>query len=262
MSEEQAEVFRQHRTIGEQRFEEYLKAMQYPFEFERTHLGKNKRPDYTVTKDGTTALFDAKDFDPNLPPGFTQGDPYSHIRKRIEYGRAKFREYKEFCCCIVLQNNGNVFALTEHPKIVLGAMYGDIGYSIPVYVGPGAPPAPSPPIQEGFMSGAQMLPNKNTTISALITLRDVAVGRRRLRQIWNQQPGLSIPDAIEAATGQFGADFDAYETQQGVIVWENIYARIPLPRELFNGPFDQRWGLDGNDLAEVSCGSRLAELND
>lgn len=64
------------------------------------------------------------------------------------------------------------------------------------------------------------------------------------------------------AKEKFGSDFDAYEEQQGVIVWENAYARIPLSRELFTGPFDERWGLDGTDLASIYCGERLAELPD
>lgn len=71
-----------------------------------------------------------------------------------------------------------------------------------------------------------MLPNKNTTISALLTVRYVSIGRDG-------------------------------ETQQGVIVFENVYARRPLPLGILNGPYDARFGLDGNDLACVFCGPAL-----
>jgi len=235
--------------------------MGYPFEYEREYPGKSKRPDYTVTKDGVF-LFDVKDFDPNMPRGFMQFDPYIHIRKRIEAGRKKFKEYKEFPCCVVLQNNGNVFADTEDPNTVLGAMYGDVGFSIPIYVGDGVSPEPRPPIQQGFMGGAQMLANKNTTISALVTLRYIAVGRLRVRKIWQEQPGLSTDDVLEVARERFGKDYDFDEKKQGVIVWENVHARIPLSRSLFTGPFDARYGLDGSDLASIFYGSELAELPD
>jgi len=52
---------------------------------------------------------------------------------------------------------------------------------------------------------------------------------------------------IEAAI-QVGAErdvgFEVDEVQQCFIVWGNIFARIPLSRDLFSGPYDERWGLE------------------
>jgi hypothetical protein len=137
-------------------------------------------------------------------------------------------------------------------------MYGKVGFRVSLYVGAGAPSEPPPP-QQAFLGGAQFLPDKNTTISALISLRQVAVGRRRLRKIRHENPDLCFDDAFAIAVERFGHDFFD-EFQQGVIVWENIHARLPLPKDLFDGPFDERWGLDGGDLACIFCGSELAEL--
>lgn len=110
-----------------------------------------------------------------------------------------------------------------------------------------------------LLSGAQFLRNKNTTISALITLRQVAVGKKRLRKIRDDNPGIAFDQAFAMAVDRFGKDFfDQF--QQGVIVWENIHARLPLPRDMFDGPFDERWGLDGSDLACVFCGLELTAL--
>jgi hypothetical protein len=246
------------RTIGEQRFEAYLNAMGYPFEFEKEYPGKQKRPDYTVAKNGTF-LFDVKDADPNMPPGFNQFEPHEAIIERINAGRKKFKEFKEFPCCVVLQNNGNVLMNTEHPVSVLGAMYGKIGFSVPLFVGSGGPSEPTPPPRQAFLGGAQFLPDKNTTISALISLRRVAVGKRRLRKIREENPGLSFDDSYSIALECFGPDFfDDY--QQGVIVWENIHARLPLPSDLFDGPFDERWGLNHGEIACIFCGTELAAL--
>lgn len=250
------------RTEGERRFEQYLKAIGYPFEYERGFPGKSKRPDYTVTRNGTF-LFDVKDADRKIPHGrgITQYDPHEGIIERINSGRKKFKEFKEFPCCIVLQNNGNVFVDIETPAAVLGAMYGKVGFTVPVYVGGGIPSSPAPPIRPAFLSGARMQPERNTTISALISLRRVAVGKLRLRRIRQENPQLSFDDALTVASERFGCDYDFGELQQGVIVWENAYARKPLPRDMFNGPFDERWGLDGADIACVFYGPQLAQLS-
>jgi hypothetical protein len=249
------------RTIGEEEFEKFLTAAGYSFEYERVWPGKTRRPDYTLTRGGDTYLFDVKDFDPKMPVlGFSQIEMYSAIRRQIEAGRQKFKEFKEFPCCVVLRNNGNMFARIEDPYTVLGAMYGDFGFAIPVQVGHGPAPATRPPIRPTFLGGAQMLANKNTTISALLTVRHVAVGRPRMKKILDENPAITVEDARVEAKARFGEAFDEGETQRCVIVFENVHARLPLPRDIFNGPYDERFGADGNDLARVFCGAALAAV--
>jgi hypothetical protein len=251
------------RTEGERLFEQYLDEMQYAYEFEKEFEGKKKRPDYAVTKGGGTFLFDAKDFDPMTPKlGFSQFDPYSRLRQRIDDGRKKFKEFKEFPCCIVLRNTGNAFVNVESPAIVIGAMYGDAGFKIPIYVGPGTSSTPPRPPQQAFLEGGKMVYKhkaQNTTISALITLRYIAVGMCRVKEIFKEHRHLSIPDAIEAASERFPS-FDVEERRLGVIVWENALARIPLSRDLFTGPYDLRWGVESSDQKIVFEGEALREL--
>jgi len=71
---------------------------------------------------------------------------------------------------------------------------------------------------------------------------------------------MTFDDAHDLAGERFGADYFE-ELQQGVIVWENVYAREPLPRNIFNGPYDERYGLDGNDMTRVFCGSAFEEFD-
>lgn len=249
------------RTAGEDEFEAYLTAEGYTFEYEKVWPGKSKRPDYTVMFADKEILFDVKDFDPKFPVvGFSQIEMYSGIRRQIEAGRSKFKEFKELTCCVVLRNNGNMFARIEDPHTVLGAMYGDFGFAVPVYVGPGIATEPAPPIRPTFLRNAQMLPDKNTTISALITVRYVPVGRARMGKIWKEFPTLSMDQAIAEAKARYGESFDSGEERRGLMVWENAFARLPLTREIFNGPYDLRFGLDGNDLACVYFGTGLADL--
>jgi hypothetical protein len=246
------------KTIGESLFEKYLDAMRYPYEFEKEYEGKNTKPDYTVSKNGIY-LFEVKDFDEFMPLGIAAYDPYPRIREKIGQGRVQFKEFKEFPCSIVLRNNGNTFVHLEDPNIVLGAMYGDSGYTFPVKMDAGMS---SEPPKRTFIGGGKMLlagEARNTTISALITLRHVAVGQNLLTKVWKEFPDLDFDGAIEE-TGKRYPHFDLGERQLGVIVWENTVARIPLPRNLFNGPCDERWGAEENYQHIVFRGEKLPEI--
>jgi hypothetical protein len=246
------------RTEGERQFEAYLDSVRYKYEFEKSYPGRAKKPDYTITAN-QVLLADVKDFDQLLPNiGFQQVDVHFRIRKKIEDGRKKFKEYKDFTCCVVLQNNGNVHVPSEDPTIVLGSMYGSVGFAVPVFVGDGVAPAKLPEPTIGFMGDAQMTATKNTTISALLSLRQVAVGVRRMRKI-RKEITCSVDEAI-ATAGQRFENFDYDEKQLGVIVWENCHARLPLSRELFVGPYDERWGLAGSDIQRVFCGQGVSDL--
>jgi hypothetical protein len=161
-------------THGELLFQDYLNAMRDPYEFEKEFPGKKKRPDYTVNRNGVF-LFDVKDFEPSMPivSGFSAYDPYPRIREKIDQGRKKFKEFKDYPCSLVLKNNGNALVHLENPAIMLGSMYGDAGFTVPVYVGDGPMPSERPDVSRAFLHrGKMILADRfhNTTISALITL--------------------------------------------------------------------------------------------
>ena len=40
------------------------------------------------------------------------------------------------------------------------------------------------------------------------------------------------------------------ETLMRVVVYENPYARIPLAREIFVGPYDERYGPEGDRIIQ------------
>jgi hypothetical protein len=247
-------------TTGELLFQDYLDAMEYPYEFEKEFPGRRKRPDYTVTKSGIF-LFDVKDFAEKLPlHGFGSFDPYPQIREKIEEGREKFKEYKDFPCSLVLKNNGNAFVQLEREYAMLGSMYGDRGFTFAVDKTVGTAFGPLTPAFLGRGKMVQPTHVQNTTISALITLRHLAVGILQFRKMVNEYPHLSIDGTLAAAAERF-PNFDSGEKQLGVIVWENAVARIPLSRELFTGPYDERWGVEGDHQTIVFRGEKLAELS-
>jgi hypothetical protein len=261
-------------TTGELLFQDYLEAMQYSYGFERAFPGKSKRPDYTVTKNGVF-LFDVKDFAPCNILGFGAYDPYSRIREKIEEGRRKFKEYKEFPCSIVLWNNGRPLLHLHKPGIVLGAMYGDTGFKLPIDIATGTACGE---LEPAFLGRGKMLRYgdgdnaKNKTISALITLRHVRVGDLRSDRIWKERkridksfgkldPITAVQEVFDEAAKRY-PNFDAEETQLGVIVWENAVARIPLSRDLFTGPYDERWGYEDRHQRIVFRGEKLAGLSE
>lgn len=241
---------RKRRTEGERLFEEYLRSQGIDgYECEKEHAGKRKRPDYTVTLD-REYLFDVKDFAYVDVGSGGFYDPYKRLRAKIGELREQFREYKDWPCCGVLYNDNAPLVNLVTPMIVHGAMYGDPGITMQIDTTSGSAVKGSE--REEFLSGGKMLMRsmkkgtaevRNSTISALITLRKVRTGYARLSKDlrdWQQKhPGIEVYEWLGGSR-----DFDTEEENLGVIVWENAFASLPLPRQLFCGHYDERYGLD------------------
>ncbi|MEW6127544.1 MAG: hypothetical protein AB1757_10955 [Acidobacteriota bacterium] len=216
-------------TKGERLFEAYLLSQGITdYEFEKTHQGKSTRPDFSVTLD-REYLFEVKDFEPRdiFPSGAY--DPFQPIRWQIVESDKKFKDYEEQPCCLALYNHNASLIHLEEPEIICGAM---------------------PQV---------------TTISAIITLREVEVGTRKLG-VYLKKLMAKTPDItpIEAYRETFSPeiDFDKHERQLGVIIWENAFARIPFPRNIFCGKFDERYILDKGHPRRIFVGSGLAALEE
>lgn len=256
------------RTKGERLFEMYLRSQGIlEFEYEKEHPGKRRRPDYTLTLD-REYLFDVKDFTYVEIPQAGSYDPHRRLRQKIGEVRDQFREYKGWPCCAVLYNDNAPLVDLNTPMIVLGAMYGDMGTTMQFNTTTGQ-------IVEGserqeFLSRGKMLLRsmksdsavvRNTTISALITLRHVRTGYARLCKDLRdrkEQPGFNLGGWLDGER-----DFDQEEEHLGVIVWENAFARMPLPRDLFCGDYDQRYGVDDEgQLHRIHAGSGVLEYEE
>jgi hypothetical protein len=139
------------RTRGEEVFAAYLAANDIPFKYEPDHVGKRKKPDFVVNWDGALCLFDTKDrenadaFD-SLAAGVAIDDklrvsggaaisPSQWIRRKIEKGRVKFREFKGNPCALVLFPASGWASDLSEPDFVLAAMYGDVKIVVPYNLG-------------------------------------------------------------------------------------------------------------------------------
>lgn len=235
------------RTPGEVLFEKYLHSQGIQFEFEKEHAGKSKRPDYTISWEDQTVVFDVKDFDPpdTFPSGFGQFDPYPPIREKIDQGRDKFKQFKEHCCVLVLYNAGRPLILIENSDIMLGAMYGDSGFTFPVNRVTGV--GDTSQLKQAFLGRGKMIrPNwsqaQNTTLSAIITLVKIRAHFLRLLDLVRENPGRTIEDH-EAEIRSRIANFDPASEVPRVIVWYNAVAHVPFPPSLFRGVYDTHFGI-------------------
>ena len=140
------------------------------------------------------------------------------------------------------------FAADERPHVMLGAQYGDAGFKLPF--DPNLGRAVGDP-ETAFLSRGKMIrpywrEPENRRISAILTLRHYPVGKRRYSR-WREEireqikTGAIDPDAVPQP------DFDFGELGLGVVVWDNAYAEIPLPLDIFRGPYDERWSVVVND---------------
>ncbi len=55
---------------------------------------------------------------------------------------------------------------------------------------------------------------------------------------------------------------DPGEAPLRVVVYENPFARIPLRRDIFTGPFDERFGPEGDHLVRVFAGAEILRLEE
>jgi hypothetical protein len=216
------------KTISEQLFEKYLVSQEITaFEFEKVWPGISSHPDFTVQHNGASYLFDVKEFKDEefIPPsaGAFAVDRYTRIREKINQVRRQFKYFKDMPCCLVLYTL-DPFVRLQEPFIVLGAMYGDLGFTSLWDRATGSQVPDSTRrafLQNGKMFRSESRQPQNQTISAIITLRHVREG------------------------------------VLGVIVWENYFARVPFPRTMFCGPYDERWGKDGDHLKRLFIGEGL-----
>jgi hypothetical protein len=221
-------------------------------EVEPTIENTGSRPDYRVRADGTEVLLDVEEFSARPEDGRARGgayNPYGPIREKIAAARRKFKDMEGHSCCLVLQNQ-------ERPRvglnwqIVTGAMLSDLGFpSSASQSGRAGSPKPEAGAtgQEETRQQHSAIAPENTIISAIIVVERYAIGEKRFRLFVHdreQQLGreLGVEEYLELAEQSAGTERDLSLNRIRVRVHENPYARIPLDRRLFRGPFDERYG--------------------
>ena len=118
------------KTVSEELFSGYLDENGYKWTYEPEIVGKKKRPDFLVRRDGTECLCDTKERSPKpAPPGARCFDPIAPVRELINKGKKKFREFDDRLCVLVVYNNGDCDTRLD-PTCIFGAMLGDPGFTL------------------------------------------------------------------------------------------------------------------------------------
>jgi hypothetical protein len=261
------------KTQSEALLDEYFRSHGLTeVEVEPTIENTNTRPDYRLRADDVDVLIDVEDLDPKPEDIRVRGrayNPYGPIREKIGVARRKFRDMEGNCCCLVLQNQ-------ERPRIglnwqiVMGAMLSDLGSPFPANNGTGQGETLKTNEVVGGDKGAcenLTLAPENAIISAVVVVERYPIGEKRFRLFVHEREQelgreLGVEEYRQSVEQSAGTERDLSLNRVRVRVHENPYARVPLDRRLFRGPFDERYGvLEGpNRSGQVYLGGGVAEF--
>ena len=244
-----------HLTYGELLFERYLLSQGISFQHEPELPGIRQRIDYFVEHpEAGKVLLEVKDIE-NYVKGFGAVDMYGPIRSHIDYGRDKFRNTADYVCALVLAAPPGSFVELESPEIMLGAMYGDFGFRIPVDVDSGSADVSSISTEFIVGRGKMVRPHRlqNTRITALITVHDWNLWNFEMKKYLNTDDGRTRKERYSDLLNGVANLPDAEISHPGVTVWENATAVRKLPKDMFRGEMDARWEVSnaGQDLTFI-----------
>lgn len=260
-------------TESEKIFAAYLDEHGYEWDHEPEIAGKRKRVDFRILWGGEHYFLDAKERAyKEVPPGPTTFDPKKGLKNLIRKGQAKFREYSEFCCGVVLYNLGDPDTIIS-PLFIFQAMLG------PAEMQFDFDPDQGRILEETGRNvfgqhGGQMIQNydpleaRESTkhIAALIAVKimqttnyefdDVLLENvarreselgRRLTQVEHGVVFLETTDTCDYSLGRVTR----------VQVCENPFSNKKLPTEMFRGPYDERHAIVDGRLQRVYVGDKL-----
>lgn len=248
-------------TESEAIFQRYLENQKH--QWTRVESADWKHPDYSVDCMGKTCLFEIKEFDDPLKKPTGGFSPCPPIREKITQARKQFKRYRNHRCVLVLWNSKSVYR-SALPDAVASAAFGEFIRMDR----PATENLRSEPQTYQFFGSAELTPTHNTTISAIAILTPYRLNHLWL-DVWRELDAREKRGEVIDVRDQFdllqqlsekGPNRFSYEGTIRVIAIENPYARIPLPTELFVGPFDQRWRMDSGLLGVAYIGSELARL--
>jgi hypothetical protein len=105
---------------------------------------------------------------------------------------------------------------------------------------------------------------QNTTISAIISLKYLAIGQERCLAMLEKRKHdmgreMTLEESITATKAWGDTQPEAWQKQLHAVVCENPNARKPWPRTLFNGEWDERYAAADRVIRRLSAGRALRE---
>jgi hypothetical protein len=266
------------RTHSERLFAKYLYDFKYKWEYEQPSTGRAKVPDFLVERGEARCLCDVKERSPKLPPpGARCFDPIKGIRKLIENGREKFREYDNQPCALVLFNNGDCDTRLD-PVNIYGAMLGEPGCQFDFdfktcTLDPDS--ARNVFLDRGGKMVRHYAPlephNSTRHISAIVAMTTsrpsnpkfkVARERECRSEAIRLGKELSAEQELEIVYSLLQTTPATLDEVTRLTVCINPFALHPLSDSLFDGPYDERWAIVDGTLTKVFAGTEIDALSD
>ncbi len=260
------------RTVSELAFEEYLSKRGIVARYEELPNGITQPADYSFELAGKTLRIDVKEWAPQEQfLGVGSLNPYMPVRKKIEDGRKKFKQYKgrDEPCVLVLCHYGPQLIVLDDISI-FGAMLGDLGWVFPINPDTGVGDASRTEIK--FTTGGKMIHQtpkasvrvQNTSISAVAVLKSIRVRNRRVSIALRRHEAaaghkFTLEETFTLFPELYNAD-KSVEVEPWVVVYDNLDAAVPLPHEFPGGPYDERFGRCSDRLCRTYVGAELAAI--
>jgi hypothetical protein len=193
-------------------------------------------------------------------------NPYpTSLRAKINEAREKFKEYKDYCCSLVVFNINDISAILD-PLFVFSAMLGNLRFTTDFNAVESTTVKGSE--KNVFLGGGKMIDCKekqpwNTTISAIIVLEDKFLDDSKYKMAIKEEvkkQNRPLTGIEKFAIAEIESHHSTYVTR--VVVVENPFAQITFPDNLFNGPFDERWRWrkQNGEVERIFAGDKLREL--
>ena len=236
-------------------FERYLSSQGFTFDYEPEIPKSNRRIDYVVGHPSGPLYFEVKQIEVPLPGGsFFQWDPYPPIRSHIHDAVKQFQDLPNSINALVFAAGPCSFVDLRASYVMLGAMYGDFVFHVPLKVDPKN--REDEEVVAGFMPGKGKMVRRhhvqNTRISAIISLHDYNTFPKEAALYLKSDDGRTLEERqADLWSGQ--AEISE-ELTPCVTVWENAYAKRKFPNELFRGPMDARWSVENGAQVLELCG--------
>lgn len=265
------------KTRSELLFEQYLRSNAIDdWQFEPDFPGRRKHPDYRIRYAGIDLLAEIKErhCTERRPAGAIAIDPYSGLRDEIGEATKKFKEFKDFPCCLVVCNIDDWETRFE-PMDIYASMFGDSGFTIDFDTERAVLNLET--IQNAFLGNGRMVRSysngrptafQNTTISAIAVLEEyTSSGPECFRAI------LAELTSREKTTGKKASFIEKTRIWRQVLkqsdyppvhvprlrIFENPVARMTLGANIFIGSFDERWEFNG-EIKRTFVGTELHEI--
>lgn len=234
---------------GEALFKRYLKANGYEVVAYERDLGTVKRPDFLIRAAGHEVVVEVESF--NTPPmpltprsGFVNLAPQlKKVRNKVTAGAEQLKGIEGYPLVVVIANPRNSWVPLEGPMFI-GALYGDPQASFTsgggMIFSSGRNGRLHVKEQDGSVHGNHPYLSAVAVLRYIYTQAAWAAAMQQSRDAGNDNP-LAILREAHHMLGQQG---EAASEAVCLDVYESVSeTAVPLPRDVFAGSHDTRWGV-------------------